>query len=1050
MSTWLTNSNASETSYSIENNTSEVKINLIVSWNYTSWAGDYPAWYIKINGETKASGTANFNTSQNSSGSQTVVSRTFTVPHNADGSGAITWAVGYEAQHKGEGYETASGSLNLTTIPRATTPTLNYNSRALEQTVRITMTPASSNFAHKIYYSINNSGTKNLDVTTSTAGTRYYDWVIPSDLADYMPTSVSGTCNIVVETYSTNSFTTLIGTKSVPLTVTVPNTGEYITRNGTITYNEANPNVLNSGLSTSYYYKGKTQLNITVSATSGKGTAISGYSTTVTYTGASSSETFTTSSFTTTTIPANTTSISVSTTFTDARGRTSSPTTVTISNIQAYTAPSVTGLTRSSYTSLTFAGYSGTVKYGVESTWTPTISGSTGAKFTSEWYVRYGTYNGTNTGLTPTQVQQAIYTVNSFGNSAANALTYNILDLNLNINIYYQYGLKVSDGISTSNIYWLNDNSISTATSNIKLNATNSLCVKGIQTATTYNDHANANVANTTAGHFYKKIRASYGTDTLVEGVKEVYYLKDNTKISIPFSATFSSGSGYVDITFNNADSLTSGQSYTIYIVFQTNHLTYTKTGSITMTQCPSISLTSLSSNLSTINYYDWSALYFWIISYLNGNNDLAYDFNSSTGFRFYLNTMQIPSEIIGTPSYSDDKYNFSVTASSTFYPIATNPLGLDLNGANNVNLIVQATNLFGKVVGTASYSITLNFAKNPSASFRLNNSAYLCFKNNSSEQIIKSTSTLTDLLRESMELYFYVTFSSYNNKTHSVKIQIARMSSGVSPTSADWQDFYEGNSFNKTLPISASYNAPATTYDTIGPIIVREISKNYDYYFRIVIDNSIISGEVGPYYSLIHTNSGLDINKIDYASDTEILTIDLLNASTLGYDSTYASTYASNSVVSLVYGNDSNLSTGTSSIDTVIDSVSDYNQFIYTVNTQKTYSSFPSDWTHRYFQFLTESEITITYSNNVPITTRHTSYSSIALAYNQAPTVAYRPNYLGINNNISATDLSSVLAIHDYQNHNIIRLISAEQEATIGMLDGSMNNFIIDGGELN
>ena len=143
MSTWLTNSNASETSYSIENNTSEVRISLIVSWNYTSWAGDYPTWYIQINGETKASGTANFNTSKNSSGSQTVVSRTFTVPHNTDGSGAITWAVGYEAQHKGGGYETASGSLTLTTIPRATTPTLDYTSRALEKTVRITMTPAS-------------------------------------------------------------------------------------------------------------------------------------------------------------------------------------------------------------------------------------------------------------------------------------------------------------------------------------------------------------------------------------------------------------------------------------------------------------------------------------------------------------------------------------------------------------------------------------------------------------------------------------------------------------------------------------------------------------------------------------------------------------------------------------------------------------------------------------------------------------------------------------------------------------------------------------------
>ena len=119
MSTWVTGTTVTENSTSVENNSSNVTIRLIVGWNYGSWAADNPRWYIRVNGTQVASGTANFNTGQASSGSQQIASWTDNITHNSDGTGSFTWQVGYEGIYAGEGtYSTASGTKTLTTINR--------------------------------------------------------------------------------------------------------------------------------------------------------------------------------------------------------------------------------------------------------------------------------------------------------------------------------------------------------------------------------------------------------------------------------------------------------------------------------------------------------------------------------------------------------------------------------------------------------------------------------------------------------------------------------------------------------------------------------------------------------------------------------------------------------------------------------------------------------------------------------------------------------------------------------------------------------------------
>jgi len=108
-----------ENSVDSQNLTSNVTITPIVSWNGGSYAGDNPRYYIKVNGTQVKSGRANFNTSEATTGTQALSGASWTgnVQHNSDGTGSMTWEVGYEGIYADEGtYTTASGTKTLTPI----------------------------------------------------------------------------------------------------------------------------------------------------------------------------------------------------------------------------------------------------------------------------------------------------------------------------------------------------------------------------------------------------------------------------------------------------------------------------------------------------------------------------------------------------------------------------------------------------------------------------------------------------------------------------------------------------------------------------------------------------------------------------------------------------------------------------------------------------------------------------------------------------------------------------------------------------------------------
>ena len=317
MSTWVSGSTATEASYSVENNTSTVTVNLYVGWNGGSWAEDNPAYYITINGNTKW-GTANFNTGESSSGSQWLASHTVTVPHNSDGTGSCNWSVGYEGIYAGEGrYSTYSSTLTLTTIPRAS-KIVGLSNFSIENSFSFTVDKPLT------------SGTDNITITSGT---------FTKTISNYTSgSSISFTTAEKNSLYALNTTGT-----TIPLTITITtyngstNIGSNsYSCNGTfVATNPTFSGTINTSPST--LIEGQTTLSVTLSAdaTGTKGATITQYAVTV------GSQTVTSATRTTFTFP-NVRDNLVSVNVTDSRGmHLATPATKSIT-ITPYSAPTIT------------------------------------------------------------------------------------------------------------------------------------------------------------------------------------------------------------------------------------------------------------------------------------------------------------------------------------------------------------------------------------------------------------------------------------------------------------------------------------------------------------------------------------------------------------------------------------------------------------------------------------------------------------------------------------------------------------------------------------
>lgn len=164
--------NVNETSYSVENNTSTVEFSLTLFKSSYSWSGfNNISYSISIDGEV-FNGTI---PSYSAGSTLTIRTGTKTIAHNSDGQKNISYSFNV-TDNSGQSYTcgnaSASGSMNLTNIPRYTTV---YNSLRSKSLNSITIDWSTTDSRDWTQYSLNGGAwTDAGDVVASDNRSGYY------------------------------------------------------------------------------------------------------------------------------------------------------------------------------------------------------------------------------------------------------------------------------------------------------------------------------------------------------------------------------------------------------------------------------------------------------------------------------------------------------------------------------------------------------------------------------------------------------------------------------------------------------------------------------------------------------------------------------------------------------------------------------------------------------------------------------------------------------------------------------------------------------------
>ena len=204
---------AYERSYSVSNNTSEVRVDMYLKRvNSNGYLGGDWSGSITVDGQTQyLSGNIPYPTYVNKDNTLYLGTKDYTVTHNTDGSKTAGVSASFSSSDFTPHSGSASGDLTLTTIPRASSVTA--TNADIGSATSININRASSSFTHTLKYSFGSlSGT----IVTKTSQTSY-GWTVPTTFYAQIPNAASGQCTITCETYSGN---TLIGTKTTTFTAT--------------------------------------------------------------------------------------------------------------------------------------------------------------------------------------------------------------------------------------------------------------------------------------------------------------------------------------------------------------------------------------------------------------------------------------------------------------------------------------------------------------------------------------------------------------------------------------------------------------------------------------------------------------------------------------------------------------------------------------------------------------------------------------------------------------------------------------------------------------
>ena len=243
-------------------NTTTVTAKLQLANHYALYASALSGSYISVGGaRTDYSASISYG----GSGTTTTVlaTKTLTVSHKSDGTGACNLAGTFVMNGTYRGYSVGTmvvdNTISLPTIPRAsglTTPSsINTGS-----TLSGTISPSSSSFNHVVQLKIGSSVMQTINLS---AGTTSFSASVPHS---WFSNSTSGTITVVLNTYSGSTY---IASTSKNVTVNVPSSVMP-------SINSVTAEIASNGLS-GLYVQGKTTTKITVSASAGDGSSIASY-----------------------------------------------------------------------------------------------------------------------------------------------------------------------------------------------------------------------------------------------------------------------------------------------------------------------------------------------------------------------------------------------------------------------------------------------------------------------------------------------------------------------------------------------------------------------------------------------------------------------------------------------------------------------------------------------------------------------------------------------------------------------------------------------------
>lgn len=262
-----------ETATNVETNKSTISYTLqLISGNNYHFEQFGVGAAVTIDGVTVASRsrdndpylTIGFNTTL------TLLSGSTQIAHNADGTKtiAVSYSLNMADRYYTPGPMSGSGSFVCATIPRATTPTVSDSSPKIGDSITISVAGrASSSFSHVLTYSC---GSVSGNIATLNTSTTSHSWTVPN-VAAQITTAKQGPLTIACTTMSGS---TVIGTKSVQITVKIPSRAEYWPTVNSFSITEQNEDVIALGLGGGEYVQNKSVVTFAGSGTAKYGATI--------------------------------------------------------------------------------------------------------------------------------------------------------------------------------------------------------------------------------------------------------------------------------------------------------------------------------------------------------------------------------------------------------------------------------------------------------------------------------------------------------------------------------------------------------------------------------------------------------------------------------------------------------------------------------------------------------------------------------------------------------------------------------------------------------